>query len=229
MKRFYKNVAIAPAESGHAILLDDRGVKTPARASLILPTSALAEGVAAEWEAQDEKIDPRAMPLTGLANAAIDRVADDPTSFADMIAVYGENELFCYRADSPDSLVAHQAAIWDPLLGWARERYDIGFTLVTGIMHQPQPPETVARLAQAVAAFDAFQLAALQPIVTISGSLVASLALLEGRIGAVEAFDATHLDELWQVEQWGEDSFATQARDARRRDFEAAAHFLTLL
>ncbi|RVT92694.1 ATP12 family chaperone protein [Sphingomonas crocodyli] len=229
MKRFYKTVTIEPTDEGHAILLDGRGVKTPQRATLALPTLPLAEAVAAEWEAQVETIDPRAMPITGLSNAAIDQISADPQTFANMVAVYGESELLCYRADSPDTLVAHQAAAWDPLLGWARERYDVGFTLVTGIMHQPQPAETVARLAQVVAALDPFRLAALQPIVTIGGSLVLSLALLEGRIDPVEAFDAAHLDELWQVEKWGEDALATQARDARRRDFEAAARFLTLL
>lgn len=229
MKRFYTNVAVAPIDDGHVILLDGRSVKTPARAALAVPTLSLAEAVAAEWDAQVETIDPRTMPLTGLSNASIDQVTADPRTFVDMIATYGETELFCYRADSFEKLVARQAAVWDPLLGWARERYDVGFTLVTGIMHQPQPVETVARLAHAVEPLDPFQLAALQPIVTISGSLVASLALLEGRIDAVEAFDATHLDELWQVEQWGEDSFAAQARDARRGDFEAAARFLGLL
>ena len=229
MKRFYTTVTITPADEGHSILLDGRGVKTPQRATLAPPTLALAEAVAAEWDAQVETIDPRAMPLTGISNAAIDQVTPDPQTFVNMVAVYGETELLCYRAETPEVLVARQAAIWDPLLGWARERYDVGFTLVTGIMHQPQPAETVARLAQAVAALDPFRLSALQPIVTISGSLVASLALLEGHIDPVQAFDTTHLDELWQVEQWGEDTLAAQARNARRHDFEAAARFLTLL
>ncbi|TZG26319.1 ATP12 family chaperone protein [Sphingomonas montanisoli] len=229
MKRFYADVTTAPADGGHAILLDGRSVKTPKRAALIAPTPMLANAIAAEWEAQAETLDPRTMPLTGIANAAIDQVLANPAPFAAIVAVYGETELLCYRADSPAELVARQAATWDPLLGWARERYDIGFTLVTGIMHQPQPAETVARLAQAVSALDPFRLAALQPIVTIGGSLVVALALLEDHIDPVEAFDTTHLDELWQVEQWGEDVLAAQARDARRHDFAAAARFLTLL
>lgn len=228
MKRFYKQVSVEPAEGGHAIRLDGRGVKTPARADLVLPTSALAHAVAAEWDAQAE-IDPRRMPLTGLANAAIDRIAPDPAVFAQGLAVYAETDLLCYRADSPTELVARQAAEWDPLLDWARGRYDVHFETVAGIVHRPQPDETVTRLAAAVAAHDPFHLAALQPLVTIAGSLIIALAVAEGRIDVEKAFAAAHLDELWQVEQWGEDELATQAREHHRADFKAAARFLALL
>jgi chaperone required for assembly of F1-ATPase len=226
MRRFYKAVSQSP-ERG--ILLDDRPVKTPARATLILPNDAMADAVAAEWDQQGEKVDPHSMPITGLANAAIDHVAPDPAAFAAGIAAYGESELLCYRAESPPDLIARQAKIWDPLLDWARARYDVRFTLVKGIMHQPQPPETLTRLSGAVAACDPFVLAALSPLVTISGSLVIPLALIEAAIADQAAFDAAHLDELWQAEKWGEDEFALQTRDAHRRDFLAAARFLTLL
>lgn len=229
MKRFYKIVTTEKVESGHAIRLDGRAVKTPARAELVLPTSALGLSVAAEWDAQETDIDPRSMPLTGLANAAIDRVAPDPETFAQSLAAYGETDLVCYRADHPAELVGRQAECWDPLIDWAQQRYDVEFELIHGIMHQPQPPATVARLAAAVHGYDAFQLAALQPLVTISGSLVITLALAEGEIDGRAAFDAAHLDELWQVEQWGEDELATQARAHRAEDFRAAARFLALL
>ncbi|ARR54098.1 ATP12 family chaperone protein [Rhizorhabdus wittichii] len=229
MKRFYKQVSVEPVAGGHAIRLDGRPVKTPARADLTLPTSALAHAVAAEWDAQAEEIDPRRMPLTGLANAAIDRIAPDPAAFARGLAAYAETDLLCYRADSPAKLVDRQAASWDPLLDWARDRYDVHFETVAGIIHRPQPDETVQRLAAAVAAHDAFHLAALQPLVTITGSLVIALALAEGRIDAEQAFAAAHLDELWQAEQWGEDALATEARENRRADFKAAARLLGLL
>ena len=225
MKRFWKIVAV---EEG-GIRLDGRVVRTPARAELKLPTAALAEAVAEEWRAQEKDVDPRTMPFTGFANAAIDRVAPDPATFARGIAEYGETDLLCYRADEPPPLVERQSAQWDPLLDWARTRYDIHFEIVTGIMHRAQPEATVARLGEAVAAFDAFRLAALQPLVTISGSLVTTLALAEGLIGAEDAFAISHLDELWQAEQWGEDWMATDQRDARRRDFVAAARFLALV
>ena len=225
MKRFYKQVSV---EDG-AILLDGRPVRTPARAPLILSSPALADAVADEWRAQGEDIDPRSMPLTGLANAAIDRVAPDRAAFARPLAAYAESDLLCYRADAPEELVERQAGAWDPLLDCARGRYDVHFTVTSGVIHAPQPPATVARLGEALLARDAFALAAMSPLVTIGGSLVAALALAEGRIGAEQAFDMTHLDELWQAEHWGEDQLALEARAARRRDFMAAAQLLTLL
>ncbi len=224
MKRFYADVTVADG----AILLDRRPVRTPARAALVLPTRALAEAVAAEWRAQGAEIDPRAMPLTGLANAAIDRVAPDPAAFARPLAAYAESDLTCYRADAPPDLVAAQAAAWDPLLNWARARYDVHFAVTHGIRHVAQPPATVTRLSEALAARDAFALAAMAPLVTIGGSLVAALALAERAIGAEAAFDATHLDELWQAQHWGEDALALKTRAARRADFLAAARLLEL-
>ncbi|ATE63203.1 ATP12 family chaperone protein [Rhizorhabdus dicambivorans] len=229
MKRFYKTVTTEAVAGGHAIRLDGRAVKTPARADLVLPTSALAHAVAAEWDAQAEEIDPRSMPLTGLANAAIDRVAPDPAAFTQGLAAYAETDLLCYRAESPAELVGSQAEAWDPLLDWAQQRYDIHFELAEGIVHRAQPPETVARLAAAIHQRDAFALAALQPLVTISGSLVIALALAEGEIDVESAFAAAHLDELWQIEQWGEDELARQARENKRADFKAGARFLALL
>ena len=226
MKRFYKEVTVA---DHRAILLDGRPVRTPARAELILPTPALAEAVAAEWREQEEEIDPRSMRLTGLSNAAIDRVAPDSAAFARPLAAYGESDLLCYRADAPTELVAHQATAWDPLLDWASRRFDVHFAVTSGIVHAPQPAVTIARLSQALAAYDAFHLAALAPIVTIGGSLVVALALAEKEVGPDSAFDLTHLDELWQARRWGEDRLALEARASRKRDFMAAAQLLELL
>jgi len=230
VKRFYTSVTVvAVAEGQWGVELDGRSIKTPARNPLVLPTRRLAEAVTAEWEAQGDKVDPRSMPLTGLANAAIDRVTPNPASFAAGLARYGESDLLCYRADEPPELVARQRAEWDPLLDWARGRYDIAFEVISGIIHRPQPPATVARLADTVAGREPFTLAALSPLVTISGSLLIPLALAEDAIGPDAAFDAAHLDELWQAARWGEDQLALEAREARRRDFKAAARFLTLL
>lgn len=229
MKRFYKTAAAVPSPGGTAITLDGRPVKTPARNALLLPTPRLGEAVAAEWAAQGETIDPASMKLTGLANAAIDRIAPDPSAFAASLARYAENDLLCYRAAEPPGLVAHQSAQWDPLLAWARRRYDIDFVVVAGIIHKPQPPLTIARLSAAVAAFNPFRLAAMSPLVTIGGSLVAALALFEGEIDADAAFATTHLDELWQAEQWGDDAEALAARENRQADFAAAARMLELL
>lgn len=226
MKRFYKAAAVG---EGNRILLDDRPVQTPGRVPLTLPNARLAEAIADEWSAQGETIDPRAMKLTGLANAAIDRIAPDPAAFAHGLAAYGESDLLCYRAEGPAPLVARQAALWDPILAWARGRYDVAFEIVSGVIHKAQPGETLARLATAVAGRDPFALAGLSPLVTVSGSLIVALALAEGALGLDAAWAAAALDEIWQAEQWGEDAEAATALAARRADFEAAARFLSLL
>ena len=224
-KRFWTDVAVVD----RAILLDGRALKTPARAELRLPTDTLANAVAEEWRVVDGAIDPRAMPLTGLANAAIDRVAPDIAAFASGLARYAQADLLCYRAAQPIELIARQGDVWDPPLDWARQRYDIDFVVTGGIVHVDQPAETVVRLEAAVAARDAFPLAALSPLVTLSGSLVLTLALAEGAMTEQQAWDAAELDELWQAEHWGEDSLATTMREDKRRDFRAAARFLALL
>ena len=229
MKRFWTAAEVVEADSGFGVTLDGRTVKTPARADLIVPTRPLAEAVRAEWDECGEEIDPRAMPLTGLSNAAIDQVAPDRDSFAASLARYAEGDLTCYRADGPETLIARQAESWDALLAWARRRYDVDFTCVSGVMHAPQPAETVRKLGHAVVALDDFRLAGLSPLVTIGGSLVTGLAVLEEMMPAADAWEAVSLDERWQLEQWGDDTEARAALDARRRDFLAAAHFLELL
>jgi chaperone required for assembly of F1-ATPase len=229
VKRFWKSAAAVEMDRGYAVELDGRPVKTPARAELAVPTSALAEAIAAEWNDSPEEVDPRTMPLTGLANAAIDRVASDKDAFAAGLARYGESDLTCYRAEGPETLVKRQTESWDALLGWARRRYDVDFATCSGVMHVPQPEETVRKLGHAVAMLDAFRLAGLSPLVTIGGSLVAGLAVLEKMMPASEAWEAVSLDDRWQMEQWGADAEAEAALDARRRDFLAGARFLELL
>jgi chaperone required for assembly of F1-ATPase len=229
MRRFYKEASVAAGPGGHALLLDGRPVKTPARNALQLPGPALAEAVRAEWQAQGETIDPRSMPLTGLANAALDRVSPDTQAFAGGLAHYGESDLLCYRAEGPERLAARQSELWDPLLAWARRRYDVELKVTTGIIHRPQPAETVARLAKAVGARGAFELAGLSPLVTVSGSLVIALGLAEQAVGLEPAWAAASLDDQWQIEQWGEDEEAVLALANRRQDFEAGARFLELL
>lgn len=229
MKRFYEQAAVAPADSGFAIMLDGKPVRTPARAPLVVPGEALAKAIAEEWSAQGDRVDPRTMRITGLANAAIDRVGPDHTGFVRGLAVFGETDLLCYRAEGPPSLVARQAQHWDPLLDWARRRFDARFEVITGIMHRYQPQHTVDRLRDAVAARDFFALAGLSPLVTISGSLVIALALTEGAADLETAWSAATVDESWQAENWGEDAEAARTLDLRRQEFDAAYRFLTLL
>ena len=229
MKRFWSEVSVDQRDGGFGIALDGRAVMTPARAELLVLTAPLADAIASEWRECGEQVDPRAMPLTGLANAAIDRVAPDPEAFATGLAQYAEGDLFCYRAEGPSSLVARQAETWDALLDWARRRYDVDFACTAGITHVPQADATIARLTHALAVLDPFRLAGLSPLVTIGGSLVAALAVLEEAVPAETAWEAVSLDDRWQLEQWGADAEAEAALDGRRRDFLAAARFLSLL
>ena len=229
MKRFWSSAEAVADEGGWGVRLDERPLRTPGRALLAVPTRALAEAIAGEWAGAAETVDPRAMPLTGLANAAIDRVAPDRAAFAAGLARYAEADLACYRAEGPETLARRQQQSWDGLLGWARRRFDVDFATTTGIVHVAQPRATVERLAHAVAALDAFRLAGLSPLVTIGGSLVAALAVLEGALPADQAWEAVSIDERWQVEKWGSDAEAEAAIASRRRDFLAAARFLDLL
>lgn len=226
MKRFWQDVAVVP---GFGITLDDRPVRTPGRTPLEVPSRALAGAIADEWRQVEDAIDPRAMPLTGLANAAIDRIAPDPASFAAGLARYGESDLLCYRAEGPQALVTRQAAAWDPLLDWAQRRYDVHFEVTSGVMHVAQPDATIARLGEAIAARPAFELAPLSIVTTITGSLVLALALAERAFDADTLWAASLVDELWQVEQWGEDTLAAQAREAKRAEYDGAARFLDAL
>ncbi|MGL5837223.1 MAG: ATP12 family chaperone protein [Sphingorhabdus sp.] len=229
MRRFWKDVSLERGAQGQGIRLDGRALKTPKKNAFYLPTAALADAVAEEWSAVGEQIDPAQMPMTGFANAAIDHVAADPAGFAALIAAYAENDAFCYRAEATDALAKRQAEVWDPWLDWAKGRYNVSFTLVEGIMHQPQPIATLEKLSAAVAAQDMFELAAMAKLAHLSGSLIAVLALVE-RAGRAEIlWQAACLDELWQEELWGSDYWAQKNRTDREAEFMQAARFLHLL
>ena len=229
VKRFWKDVTVESDGTGWGIRLDERPIRTPARAALVVPTLALADAIADEWRSVADKADPRAMPLTGLANAAIDRVLPDRQAFASGLAKYAEADLVCYRAQGPDGLVRRQEKEWSKLLAWGRRRYDIEFATTRGLLHVQQPRATVERLTHAIAALDAFHLVGLSPLVTMGGSLLAGLAVLENSISAEEVWEAVSIDERWQLEQWGSDPEAEAALENRERDFLAAVRFLRLL
>ncbi|MEO7635355.1 MAG: ATP12 family protein [Sphingomicrobium sp.] len=229
MKRFWTDVATVVAAGGWGITLDGKPLRTPARAPLVVPAEALAVAIADEWRAAEETVDPRAMILTGLVNAAIDRVAPDRAGFATDLARYAEADLTCYRAEGPQPLIEREAAAWDDLLNWARRRFDVDFVITDALIHAAQPPATVERLAHAVASLDAFRLAGLSPLVTIGGSLIAALALLEQARTPAQAWAAVSVDDTWQIEQWGADDEALAALANRERDFMAAARYLELL
>lgn len=229
MKRFYKHVSVSPAGDGYAITLDKRPIKTPQRNRLVLPASALAEAIAAEWAAQGEDIIPASMPLTALAQGALDQVAHERDRIVGRISAFADSDMLYYRADEgQQALIDHQADHWDPLLDWARRRYDVRFHLIHGIRYEAQPVETIKRLTAAVAAQDDFALAAMLSLVGLSGSLIATLALVEQEQDPDTLWPLVNLEELWQEQQWGRDDQAAAARGIKQAEFQAAARFLDL-
>jgi chaperone required for assembly of F1-ATPase len=224
-RRFYKAVTIAPVEGGWGILLDGRPLRSPAKRPLVLPTEALANAIAEEWQAQGDKIDPHSMPLMQFAATAIDRLADDRTGLIEEVAGYGRSDLVCYRAEQPAALVRRQEETWQPLIAWAAERYDIGLNITTGIVTVEQPPHTLATFRRVLEACDLFALTALAAATGSAGSLVIALALVEGRLNPDAAADAALLDELFQAEKWGSDPEAERRRGTIRADLRAAKRF----
>jgi chaperone required for assembly of F1-ATPase len=221
--RFYRSAVVKPVDGGFAVALDGRIAKTPAGRPLAVNDLALGTALAAEWEAQRDKIDPAEMPLNRLVNAAIDRVAEEMDSVRAGIVAYAGNDLICYRADTPQALVAAQEAAWEPLVLWARETLGVRLVLIEGVVHVPQHPETLAAIGRAIEPYDALTLAALHAATTLTGSAIIALALARGRLGLDDAWAAAHVDEDWQMSQWGMDELALERRAARFREMEAAA------
>ncbi len=227
-KRFWDAAELAELENGFTVHLDGRPVKTPAKSPLLVPTRALAEAIAKEWDAQEGKINPLSMPVTRSANAAIDKVAPQHREVADMIAAYGDADLTCYRADAPDSLIARQSATWDPLLDWAEAALGARLIPVTGLMHAPQDPQALAALSDRVHALDPFTLAAFHDLVSLSGSLVIGFAALHDYRPAKDLWPLSRVDELWQQEHWGEDSEALEMAAIKESAFLHAKLFAVL-
>ncbi len=228
-KRFWTAVAVRPEAEGFAVLLDERPLRTPGRRPMVSPSAALAETVAAEWEAIEGEIQPEALPFTRMANTAIDRVPLQRAAVVDTIAAYAESDLLCYRADAPAELAMRQTASWDPWLAWARQVHGAPLLAVIGVMPEAQPPASIEALGRAVEAFDDFALSGLGELVTLSGSLVLGLAVAQGALDAEPAWDLSRLDETWQSEQWGIDAEAVSAAAKKRADFLRAAAFIEML
>lgn len=227
--RFWTQANVRPAADGFAVHLDTRPLRTPSGAPLAVPVRALAAAVAAEWDALDDQVRPERLPLTRAANTAIDRVRGNHAAIVAAIAEYGGTDLLCYRAASPEGLVARQAAGWDPWLEWAAQKLAAPLVTIEGVMHRPQPEESLAALSAEVAARDAFALTALHELVTLSGSLVLGLAVADGALDPSEAWELSRIDERWQAEQWGIDSEAEAAEMADRARILDAHRLLVLL
>lgn len=228
MKRFWSEASVAAEAAGWSVRLDGRPVKTPARAALLLPTPALAEAVAAEWRRQDDFVRPDEMPMTRLANTAIDRVEREFDAVVRIVAAFAETDLLCYRAAAPPELAALQAAAWDPLLDWAAEAYGARLVPTSGVIPVDQSEVALGRLSAEVRAGSAWRLTGLHDLVSLGGSLVIGLAVERGQVETAEGWARSRIDEDWQAAQWGRDEEAEAGADRRRRAFEEAAAFLRL-
>jgi chaperone required for assembly of F1-ATPase len=229
-KRFYTKVGINEDASGHAITLDDKTVRTPSRNALTVPSRGVAEVMVAEWDAQQEFIDPLSMPVTRLANSVLDAISTEEQIAAvrDDIAKYFGSDLLFYRASHPDALIAREAEAWDPVLFWAAEDLGAHFILAEGVMHVSQPEQALAA-ARAALPTDSWRVAALHMVTTITGSALLALAFLRGRLSADEVWAAAFVDEDWNAEKWGLDEEAAARRAARKVDFEGAVAVLRAL
>jgi chaperone required for assembly of F1-ATPase len=229
-RRFWTKVTVrAEEQGGFGVLLDSRPLRTPEKRVLCLPTEALAQAVAAEWSGIEGEIRPEELPFTRAANSAIDRVATDPAPVVDTLAAYGETDLLCYRAEGPAQLQDRQAALWDPWLEWSRRELSAPLFAVAGVIHQPQPVESIAALHGFVVDHNAFELTGLHDLVTLSGSLVLALAVSHGALEGSVAWTLSRLDEIWQAEQWGKDAEAEQAARVKREAFLRAERLLQLV
>lgn len=228
-KRFWNEARAVPEGQGFAVHLDGRAVKTPAKQPLVVPCAPLADRIAAEWNALDDKIDPARMPFTRSANAAIDKVAVQHGEVARMIAEYGDSDLLCYRAEFPAELVARQEAHWTPLLDWARDSQGIDLKPVIGIVHRPQPAASLARIGEITDRMSAFELTAFHDLVSLSGSFVLGLAAAHEARPVDEIWELSRLDETWQEEQWGPDDEARALAATKREAFLHAATLFRLV
>lgn len=227
-KRFWKSATAEACDGGFTVKLDGRAVKTPAKRLLAVPTLAMAQAIAAEWDAQQGLVKPDTMPVTRAANSALDKVAEQFDDVAELLIAYGDSDLLCYRATGPQGLIDRQAAGWDPLLDWAAQSLGVPLTVTAGIVHQPQPKASLDVLATLVRAYSPFQMAAFHDLVAISGSLVLAIAVTRGRLTADEAWSLSRIDETWQAELWGVDDEAALLEATKRAALLDAARFYGL-
>ncbi len=227
-RRFWTEVAVVAEADGFGLRLDARAVRTPGKAALIVPTRALAEAIAAEWQAQAGVVQPLTMPFTRSANAAVDKVGPQQDEVIDLVAAYGDADLICYRATGPERLVARQSAAWDPLVAWAGQALGAPLQVRAGVVHMAQSGAALAVLRARVAGLDAFELTAFHDLVALSGSLVIGLAVLAGLRPAADLWALSRIDEDWQTEIWGADDEACAAAALKRQDFLHAAKFYSL-
>ena len=227
-KRFYKQVAVGESETGFDIRLDGRAVKTPLKRPFAVPSRDMAHAIAAEWDAQETHIDPSSMIVTRLANTAVDRVRGDEARIVAELREFAGSDLVCYRAGTPDPLVARQALHWDPVLDWVKATHSVHFICVEGIVHHSQPDTALAAISKALTAENEFRLTAIHNVTTLTGSTLIAMMTAAGALSGEAAWAAAHADEDWQIEQLGSDEEAEARRAVRKQDFDATLQFLAM-
>ncbi|OCC25256.1 molecular chaperone [Croceicoccus estronivorus] len=228
MKKFYKEALAESADGGWRVMLDGRGIKTAMGAPQVVPNETLANALASEWDGQGEEIDPAHFLFRDMADYAIDVVRPNRDAAIGELLRYAETDTLCYRADPDEALFQRQQEVWEPLLSSIEARHGVRFTRVSGIMHRPQPPETLEAIRRHLAEQDDFALAALNTLASLSTSLSIALAALEEDADAEALWAAANCEEDWQMELWGKDYLAKERRDRRQAEFTNALRFARL-
>lgn len=229
MKRFYQQVSVTRSDQGHQVRLDGKPVKTPAKAALALPGAALAKAVAGEWRAQKKTIKVETMPLTRLANTAIDRTVLHKGIVIDEIMNFARHDLLCYRAEGPEELIGIEAEAWDPYLAWAKESLGLAFRVTTGLGTIKQDRQTLAKFKALLSLLDPYRLTALHTATTLGGSAILALALWQEFKPAKDIWKAGQADEDYQTGKWGADREHQKTLGARRDLWLATGRFLAAL
>jgi len=229
LRRFYKTVAVEKSSDGFRVTLDQRHLKTPAKRDLVIPSEKLAHALAKEWDDQEEHIKPLTMPYMALASTAVDRIGQLRDGVIEQLAKYAETDLICYWSIEPIDLAKRQEKTWQPFIDWAKDTFDAEFKTQTGVIHIEQPTKTLDAIKSTVNTYTDWELAALSIATHCTGSIIIGLALMRGHISAIEAFNASQVDETFQIEQWGEDWEATDRREVIQRDLDSIISYLILL
>jgi len=224
-KRFWENASVVEAENGFGIQLDGRSVKTPSKTPLVVDFHAIAHDIASEWMAQGEQVDPSTMPTTRMANSVIDKVSVNRDAIIEMLSEYAGSDLLCYRATTPQGLIAEQARVWDPILEWSANTMQAPFRVTQGVMYVDQPAQSIEVYRAKLQNMNDYQLAGAHDLITISGSMVVSMALLTNHLDVDQAWSAVTVDEIWQEKQWGADEEAQESQKIKYQDFEFALRF----
>lgn len=228
-KVFWSEVSVGPVENGFAVLLDGREVRTPLKSKLIVPTEAFAKEIAKEWASLEDKVDPEKLPLTKMANAAIDKVSVQYDTIIPMLAEYATTDLLCYRATRPAGLVERQEEIWGPLLKWFSAEYNVTLQVGSGVMPISQPSDVLVKCSEILRKYTFFELAAVYDLISLSGSFVIGLAAADKKLSVSEAWSASRIDEEWQIQEWGEDEEASDLALTRQQAFARSSFVLDLI